>query len=57
MNLLLADAQGAKSAMGAAEELGGKVAQTGQETVDQVFLASEKQLRPNRNGNLYLQLL
>ncbi len=27
-----------------------------QETVDQVFLASEKQLRPNRNGNLYLQL-
>ncbi len=30
---------------------------TVQETVDQVFLASEKQLRPNRNGNLYLQLL
>src|SRR5437762_13958698 len=27
-----------------------------QETVEQVFLASEKQLRPNRNGNLYLQL-
>lgn len=27
-----------------------------QETVDQIFLASEKQLRPNRNGNLYLQL-
>ena len=27
-----------------------------QETVDQVFLASEKQLRPNRNGNLYLQV-
>ena len=26
-----------------------------QETIDQVFLASEKQLRPNRNGNLYLQ--
>jgi 3'-5' exoribonuclease len=26
------------------------------ETVSQVFLASEKQLRPNRNGNLYLQL-
>jgi 3'-5' exoribonuclease len=26
------------------------------ETVDQVFLASEKQLRPNRNGNLYLQV-
>ncbi|MGD9722814.1 MAG: 3'-5' exoribonuclease YhaM family protein [Pirellulales bacterium] len=27
-----------------------------QEAVDQIFLASEKQLRPNRNGNLYLQL-
>jgi len=27
-----------------------------QESVDQVFLASEKQLRPNRHGNLYLQL-
>jgi 3'-5' exoribonuclease len=27
-----------------------------QEAIDQVFLASEKQLRPNRNGNLYLQL-
>jgi 3'-5' exoribonuclease len=27
-----------------------------QETVNEVFLASEKQLRPNRNGNLYLQL-
>ena len=26
------------------------------EQVDQVFLASEKQLRPNRNGNLYLQV-
>lgn len=26
------------------------------EQVKQVFLASEKQLRPNRNGNLYLQL-
>ena len=26
------------------------------ETIDQVFLASEKQLRTNRNGNLYLQL-
>ena len=26
------------------------------EAVDQVFLASEKQLRTNRNGNLYLQL-
>lgn len=27
-----------------------------QESVSQIFLASEKQLRPNRNGNLYLQL-
>lgn len=27
-----------------------------QEPVDQVFLASEKQLRPNRAGNLYLQV-
>ncbi len=27
-----------------------------QETVDQVFLASDKQLRPNRSGNLYLQI-
>ncbi|OHB79374.1 MAG: CMP-binding protein [Planctomycetes bacterium RBG_16_64_10] len=27
-----------------------------QENVDQVFLASDKQLRPNRNGNYYLQL-
>ena len=26
------------------------------DTVDQVFLASDKQLRPNRNGNLYLQV-
>ena len=26
------------------------------EAIDQVFLASEKQLRANRNGNLYLQL-
>ena len=26
------------------------------ETVDEVYLASEKQLRPNRNGNLYLQV-
>ena len=26
------------------------------ESVDQVFLASEKQLRTNRNGNYYLQL-
>jgi len=33
------------------------VAQLGhQEAVDQVFLASQKQLRPNRNGNLYLQV-
>ena len=24
--------------------------------VQQVFLASDKQLRPNRNGNLYLQV-
>ena len=27
-----------------------------QEPVDQVFMASEKQLRPNRAGNLYLQV-
>jgi 3'-5' exoribonuclease len=27
-----------------------------QENIDQVFLASQKQLRPNRNGNLYLQV-
>ena len=26
-----------------------------QEEVDEIFLVSEKQLRPNRNGNLYLQ--
>lgn len=26
------------------------------EDIDDVFIASEKQLRPNRNGNLYLQL-
>lgn len=26
-----------------------------QEAIDQVFMASDKQLRPNRNGNLYLQ--
>ena len=26
------------------------------EQVEQVFLASDKQLRPNRNGNLYLQM-
>jgi 3'-5' exoribonuclease len=27
-----------------------------QEAIDQVFMASQKQLRPNRNGNLYLQI-
>jgi 3'-5' exoribonuclease len=27
-----------------------------QEVIDQVFQVSEKQLRPNRNGNLYLQM-
>jgi 3'-5' exoribonuclease len=27
-----------------------------QENVSQIFLASQKQLRPNRNGNLYLQV-
>jgi 3'-5' exoribonuclease len=27
-----------------------------QDNVDQVFLVSDKQLRPNRNGNLYLQM-
>ena len=27
-----------------------------QEAIDQTFLASQKQLRPNRNGNLYLQV-
>ena len=26
------------------------------ETIDQIFMASEKQLRTNRNGNLYLQV-
>ncbi len=26
------------------------------ETIDDVFVAAEKQLRPNRNGNLYLQM-
>ena len=26
------------------------------EEVDEIFFASEKQLRPNRNGNLYLQM-
>ena len=26
------------------------------ESIDQVFLASDKQLRPNRSGNLYLSL-
>lgn len=29
---------------------------THQEAVDQVFVAGDKQLRPNRNGNLYLQV-
>ena len=29
---------------------------THQEPIDQVFLAAQKQLRPNRNGNLYLQV-
>ncbi|NUQ64167.1 MAG: HD domain-containing protein [Pirellulales bacterium] len=29
---------------------------TEQETVDQIFRASDKQLRPNRNGDLYLQV-
>ena len=33
------------------------ISQLGQrETVDETFLASQKQLRANRNGNLYLQL-
>lgn len=33
------------------------IAQLGhQEAVDEVFIASGKQLRPNRNGNLYLQV-
>jgi 3'-5' exoribonuclease len=27
-----------------------------QDNIDQIFLASQKQLRPNRNGNLYLQV-
>ena len=27
-----------------------------QENISQIFLASQKQLRPNRNGNLYLQV-
>src|SRR5215471_5858388 len=26
------------------------------DNIDQIFLASQKQLRPNRNGNLYLQV-
>ena len=26
------------------------------ENIDQIFLAQEKQLRSNRNGNLYLQV-
>jgi 3'-5' exoribonuclease len=29
---------------------------THQESVDQVFVANDKQLRPNRSGNLYLQV-
>ena len=33
------------------------ISQLGQrETVDETFLAGQKQLRANRNGNLYLQL-
>ncbi|MFZ5832732.1 MAG: 3'-5' exoribonuclease YhaM family protein, partial [Planctomycetota bacterium] len=28
---------------------------THQESIDEIFLVTEKQLRPNRNGNLYLQ--
>ena len=33
------------------------ISQLGQrENVDETFLASQKQLRANRNGNLYLQL-
>src|SRR5215470_4987859 len=27
-----------------------------QDNIDQIFMASQKQLRPNRNGNLYLQV-
>ena len=27
-----------------------------QDVIDQVFVVGEKQLRPNRNGNLYLQM-
>ena len=27
-----------------------------QDNISQIFLASQKQLRPNRNGNLYLQV-
>jgi 3'-5' exoribonuclease len=27
-----------------------------QDNIDQIFLASQKQMRPNRNGNLYLQV-
>ncbi|MBS0210172.1 MAG: HD domain-containing protein [Planctomycetes bacterium] len=27
-----------------------------QDSIDQIFLAAQKQLRPNRNGNLYLQV-
>jgi len=29
---------------------------TAQENIDQIFLATQKQLRPNKNGNLYLQV-
>jgi 3'-5' exoribonuclease len=29
---------------------------THQDTIDEVFVANDKQLRPNRNGNLYLQV-
>ena len=29
---------------------------THQEAIDEVFVANDKQLRPNRNGNLYLQV-
>ncbi|MBX3411417.1 MAG: HD domain-containing protein [Pirellulales bacterium] len=33
------------------------IAQFGnQDSVDEIFLAADKQLRPNRNGNLYLQV-
>ena len=29
---------------------------THQESINEVFVANDKQLRPNRNGNLYLQV-